>query len=97
MKPIEFFKKPILPDHRNYEALKAYYCDGLGSVETAEKFGLSPTYFKKLRHIFLQNLKSGVNPFFAKKKPGPKKRTTSNQIIEHIVSLRKQNYAIKRC
>ena len=94
MDPIDYFKKPLLPDHRNYEALKAFYCDGLGSSETAEKYGLSPAYFKKLRHLFLQNLKKGINPFFSKKKPGPKKRSTSSQTIELIVALRKRNYSI---
>ena len=94
MDPVDYFKKPLLPDHRNYEALKAFYCDGLGSAETAEKYGLSPAYFKKLRHLFLQNLKKGINPFFSKKKPGPKKRSTSDQTIELIVALRKRNYSI---
>ncbi len=36
----------------------------------------------------------GINPFFSKKKPGPKKRSTSNQTIELIVALRKRNYSI---
>ena len=94
MDPVDYFKKPLLPDHRIYEALKAFYCDGLGSAETAEKYGLSPAYFKKLRHLFLQNLKKGINPFFSKKKPGPKKRSTSDQTIELIVALRKRNYSI---
>lgn len=94
MKPEEYFKKPLLPDQRNYEALKAFYCDGIGAKETAEKFGLSPKYFKKIRHQFRQDLKKGVNPFFEKRKPGPKKRSTDTRTIELIVSLRKRNYSI---
>jgi hypothetical protein len=94
MDPIEYFKKPLLPDHRNYEALKAFYCDGLDPAEIAAKYRLSPAYFKKLRHIFLQNLKKEINPFFSKKRPGPKNRSTSEQTIELIVALRKRNYSI---
>ncbi len=41
MKPEEYFKEPLLPDQRNYEALKAFYSDGIGAKETAEQFGLA--------------------------------------------------------
>ena len=94
MKPEEYFKNPLLPDQRNYEALKAFYRDGISAKEIAEKFGLSPKYFKKIRHQFRQDLKKGVNPFFEKRKPGPKKRFTDTRTIELIVSLRKRNYSI---
>ena len=94
MEPEEYFIKPLLPNQRNYEALKAFYCDGVGAKETAEKFGLTPKYFKKIRHQFRQDLKKGIDPFFEKRKPGPKKRSTDTRTIELIVSLRKRNYSI---
>jgi transposase len=94
MEPKEYFQKPAMPEHRHYEALKAYYCDGMKANDAAAKFGLSPKYFKKLRHLFLQKLKQGSYPFFSKKKTGPKKRRTDSETIELIVSLRKRNCSV---
>ena len=90
----EFFMNPTSPLHRRYEALKAFYHEGLSADAAAAKFGISPSFFKKMRYEFGKDLREGVNPFFLEKKPGPKDRLTSNETIERIVSLRKQNYSI---
>ncbi len=94
MKPSEFFINPATPAQRQYEALKAFYCDGFSAIRAADKFGFSPSYFKKLRFEFSRKLKNGENPFFPEKRPGPKKRVTSDETLKKIVALRKQNYAI---
>ena len=94
MEPQQYFSNPSVPAQRHYEALKAYYHDGLKAADAAGKYGLSPRYFKKLRFEFVQKLLNGINPFFSGNKPGPKKRLTNNETIQRIVALRKQNYSV---
>ena len=90
----DYFHKPTTPIQRHYEALRAFYHEGLRATDAAIQFGFSPLYFKKLRVEFVQKIRSGINPFFSTPKPGPKKRATKNKIVKRIVALRKQNYSI---
>ncbi len=94
MEPKEFFMQPVTSAQRQYEALKAFYSEGLSAKEASEKFGFSPGYFKKLRFEFSRKLKCGENPFFSETKPGPKKRRTDDGMLHEIIALRKQNYAV---
>jgi transposase len=96
MEPNEFFNSPTCAAQRQYEALKAFYIDGLSTKDAAQKFGFSPTYFKKLKFDFSKKIiEAAGNPFFKEKKTGPKKRITSNETVDKIVSLRKQNQSIQ--
>ena len=90
----DYFHKPTTPIQRHYEALRAFYHEGLRATDAATQFGFSPLYFKKLRVEFAQKLRSGIDPFFSTPKTGPKKRTTKNETVRRIVALRKQNYSI---
>lgn len=90
-----FFTRPASPAHRRYEALRAFYVDGLPYNKAAEKFGLSPAYLKKLMSEFTSSLKDDQNPFFPAKKKGPKKRFTDDAVVGKITTLRKQNHSIQ--
>ena len=46
------FLEPTNSTHRQYEALRAYYVEGLTSVEVAERFGYTPGSFRVLAHQF---------------------------------------------
>jgi len=94
MEPKTFFLKPLNPLQKQYEALKAFYVNGLSSARVCKQFGLSQAYFKKLRFLFVKKLKQGINSFFPTIKTGPKQRRTPKTTIEEIVLLRKRNYAI---
>ncbi len=95
MEAKEFFSRPSTTAHRHFEALRAFYHEGLRADEAAKRFGFSPAYFKKLRLEFNKELKAGVAPFFQVKKMGPKKRSTDEQVLAQIVALRKENYSIQ--
>jgi len=95
MEPKNFFLNPDSPAQRQYEALRYFYVEGNCASKTASKFNFSYTYFKKLRYEFNKSIKEEKNPFFQKKKTGPKKRFTDNKTIEQIVCLRKQNHSIQ--
>lgn len=89
-----YFSNPENSRQRQYEALKAFYYDKLSSHDVAEKFGLSKLYFNKLKHQFTKDLAQGINPFFEQKKTGPKQRRTEQGVVDIVIMLRKQNYAI---
>ena len=94
MKPKTFFLDPNNPIQQQYEALRTFYTEGVSASKAAAKFNYSELYFKKLRYEFNQTLKKGENIFFQRKKTGPKKRFTNREVIEEIISLRKQNHSI---
>ena len=94
MNQMNYFLNSENPRQRQYEALRAFYYDKLPSVEVVKKFGFSKAYFDKLKHQFTKALDQGVNPFFELKKPGPKQPRTAQTVVEMVILLRKQNYAI---
>src|SRR4051812_43472245 len=50
-----FFLQPSNATHRQYEALRAFFVDGLPSAEAAARFGYSPGSFRVLCHEFRQH------------------------------------------
>ena len=94
MDPRTYFSTMATPTHRRYEALRAFYHEGLRATEAALKVGYSPQYFKKVRSEFAHQLRDGINPFFPLQKTGPKKRSTNPDTIDLIIAYRKQNYSI---
>ena len=51
----EFFRKPTVRRHIRYEALRAYYLDGLSAREAAKQFGYTYGSFKNLCMAFRKN------------------------------------------
>ena len=49
-----YFLRPSNATHRQYEALRAYFVDGLASSEAARRFGYSAGSFRVLCHHFRQ-------------------------------------------
>src|ERR1019366_9266237 len=86
-----FFREPDNPKQRQYEALRAYFCDKLPSDDVARMFGYSPGSFRQLCHEF----RYMDNPeFFIVPKHGPQAQPKKDPAREVIVALRKQNYSI---
>src|SRR3954454_282642 len=46
------FLEPANSTHRQYEALRAFFVDGLPSAEVAARFGYTPGSFRVLVHQF---------------------------------------------
>lgn len=46
------FNEPANATHRQYEALRAYFVEGLSGVEAARRFGYTPGSFRVLVHQF---------------------------------------------
>jgi transposase len=86
-----FFAQPATPRQRQYEALRAFYIEGLPSAEVARRFGYSSGAFRVLCHAF----RRGELPeFFATAHPGPREQPKKSRAHEQIVALRKRNYSV---
>src|SRR5712691_7802652 len=86
-----FFAEPANPRQRQYEALRAFFVEGLASAEVARRFGYSPAAFRMLCYDF----RRGELPdFFALTRPGPREQPKKSLAREQVVALRKRNYSI---
>ena len=85
------FLEPSNSTHRQYEALRAYFVDGLHSAETAARFGYSPGSFRVLCHQLRQN---PHRQFFLPPQKGPRRGPKKESLREKVVALRKQNLSI---
>lgn len=83
------FLAPQNTNHRQYEALRAYFVEQLPGPVVAQRFGYTPGSLHQLIHQFRQNPE---RPFFAEPpRPGKKAEDTVRQ---QIIQLRKQNLSI---
>jgi hypothetical protein len=85
------FLCPTNATHRQYEALRAFFIEGLPSAETAKRFGYTPGSFRVLTHQFRQD---PSRPFFLPPEKGPRRTGAQNELRQKIVALRKQNLSI---
>jgi transposase len=86
-----FFARPTTPRQRQYEALRAFYLDGLASAEVARRFGYSPGAFRVLCHAFRRG---DLPEFFATARPGRRDQPKKSRAHEQVVALRKRNYSV---
>jgi len=85
------FLQPANSTHRQYEALRAYFVEGLRSAEVARRFGYSAGSFRVLCHQFRQNPQRA---FFLPPSKGPSVAPKRERVREQVVGLRKQNRSI---
>ena len=85
------FLQPANPTHRQYEALRAFFVDGLPGKEVAERFGYTDGSFRVLVHQFRQNPK---REFFLPPAKGPHTAPKKDAVRDMAVSMRKQNLSI---
>lgn len=85
----QVFLAPQKVNHRQYEALRAYFVERLPAAQVAKRFGYTVGSFHQLAHQFRQDPE---RPFFAESpRPGTKAREA---VREQIIELRKQNRSI---
>jgi hypothetical protein len=85
------FLQPANSSHRQYEALRAYFVEGLPSAEAAVRFGYSPGSFRVLVHAFRQDPQRA---FFLAPAKGPQTAPKKDRLRDRVVALRKQNLSI---
>ena len=85
------FLQPANATHRLYEALRAYFVEGLPTAEAARRFGYAPASFRVLVHRFRQDPE---RRFFLPPQKGPRPSTQQELLRQRILALRKQNLSI---
>jgi hypothetical protein len=85
------FLTPANSTHRQYEALRAFFVDGLPSQVAARRFGYSSGSFRVLACQFRQH---PHRPFFLRPAKGPQRAPKSDPWRLKIVQARKQNLSI---
>jgi hypothetical protein len=85
------FLEPANPTHRQYEALRAFYVEGVPSADAAKRFGYSPGAFRVLCHHFAKNPQRA---FFLPPAKGPHSAPKTDPLREKIIALRKTNLSI---
>jgi transposase len=83
--------EPATPRQRQYEALRAFFVEGLPSAEAARRLGYAPGAFRVLCHAFRRGR---LPAFFATAPPGPRGQPKKSRAHEQIVALRKRNYSV---
>lgn len=86
------FLQPTNSTHRQYEALRAYYVEGLTAVEVAERFGYVPGSFRVLAHQFRQDPQRA---FFLPSERETKPHSKRQRLRDRVVALRKQNLSVQ--
>jgi transposase-like protein len=86
-----FFLEPSNTTHRQYEALRAYFVEGVSSKQAARRFGYTPGSFRVLCHQFRHNPQRS---FFLSASKGPKTAPKRDPVRDRVVALRKQNLSI---
>jgi transposase len=85
------FLEPANATHRQYEALRAFFVEGLSAAQVAQRYGYSPGTVRVMVHQFRQ---TPERPFFLPPAKGPQAAPKSDPLRDRIVALRKQNLSI---
>jgi len=85
------FLEPKNSTQRQYEALRAFFVDGLPSKEAARRFGYTHGSFRVLVHELRQNPQ---RQFFLAPAKGPQAAPKKDTLRTMVIAMRKQNLSI---
>src|SRR3954468_11665185 len=85
------FLEPSNSTHRQYEALRAFFVDGLPSAEAATRFGYTPGSFRVLVHQFRNR---PDRDFFVPTTHQGRPPGKQERLRQQVVALRKQNLSV---
>jgi hypothetical protein len=81
-----FFLEPAHPRQRQYEALRAYFVEGLSSAEAARRFGYQTGSFRILCWRFRHHLLD--REFFCAIPHGPRSQPHKDKVRDRVIALR---------
>jgi hypothetical protein len=85
------FTEPSNSTHRQYEALRAFFVEGVPSAEAAARFGYTPGSFRVLVHQFRNH---PGRDFFSPTAPEGRPPGKQTRLREQVIALRKQNLSV---
>ena len=83
--------EPATPRQRQYEALRAFFLDQVGSAEAARRFGYTPGAFRVMCHAFRRG---ELSEFFIATHSRAREQPRKSRAHEQIIALRKRNYSV---
>ncbi len=86
----DFFASPEGAAHRRYEALRAYFVDGLPAAEAGARFG----YTEATVAAMARDFRAGDRDFFVERRPGPRVAPAKAAARDTVVRLRAQGRSI---
>lgn len=90
MEPAKFFRNPMTPGQKQYEALRAFYVDHVPGKEVPRRFGYTYAAFNSLK----QRFKSGDLQFFVTAPRGPKEPRLDSKARDQIIDFRKKGLSM---
>ncbi|MGP8205795.1 MAG: hypothetical protein ACLQVK_06995 [Acidimicrobiales bacterium] len=85
----EFFARPTGPNHRRYEALRAYLFEGTSAEVAAARAGYSPASLRSA----VRDFRAGKTGFFLNPRPGPTRAPAKNAARPRIIELRRAGHS----
>jgi transposase len=87
----EYFLTPAGASQRRYEALRAYFVDGMPAAEVADRFGYSTASVHQLATL----LRRGKMSLFTDPRPGPKRpRKATGELRSRVLALRAAGHSV---
>jgi len=86
----EFFASPEGAAQRRYEALRAYFVEGLSAAQAGARFG----YTEATVAAMARDFRSGDRDFFVERRPGPRVAPAKAAARDAVVALRAQGRSI---
>src|ERR1700745_4295631 len=87
----EYFIRPAGPSQRRYEALRAYFVDGMPASEVADRFGYSTASVHQMPTL----LRPGKLSLFTDPRPGPKgPRKATGELRARVLALRAAGHSV---
>jgi len=96
MDPITYFTAPQHPLHQQYQALRAFFVDGLTAQDIARTFGYTTSTVYSLVRDFKKRLRDQpmTDPFFVTRTAGRKPLDDTGSLNHRILALRKQYLSV---
>lgn len=85
-----FFTSPAQAAHRRYEALRAYFVEGMSAREAAARFGYATSTMVAL----VRDFEPVADSFFAERRPGPRFAPAKEAARDQVVRLRRAGYSV---
>jgi hypothetical protein len=87
----EYFLHPAGASQRRYEALRAYFIDGMPAAEVADRFGYSTASVHQMATL----LRGGKMSLFTDSRPGPKgPRKATGELRAKVLALRTAGHSV---
>jgi hypothetical protein len=86
----EFFTAAGSASQRRYEALRAYFVEGVAASTVAARFGYTTAAFNSV----VRDFRAGDREFFVERRPGPKTAPAKDAARARIVALRRAGHSI---